>query len=171
MHIIERVVSRALQVMPLNDQYFAGIKKNYLHQRETQAGRASNDLQIAASRLDDRLIQSKKFMEDDDFIKSSEFKSFFYKIKQNELTLSLFPREDPEKNREMVDKLLAYDLESETMTPAEARQLVHRSGMILIPNYDIEKAFFLDQMRRQDKAISYEASGNEGLKRGSSFNL
>ena len=79
--------------------------------------------------------------------------------------------EDPEKNKELVDKLLAYDPERETMTLAKARELVHRSGMILIPNQNIEKAFFLDQMRRQDKAISYEASGNEGLKRGSSFNV
>ena len=57
------------------------------------------------------------------------------------------------------------------MTPAKARELVHMSGMILIPNQDIEKVFVLDQMRRQDKAISYEASGSEGLKRGSGFNV
>ena len=110
-------------------------------------------------------------MEDDDFIKSSEFKSFLYKIKQNELTLSLMPGEDPEKNHELVEKLLAYDPESETMTPAEARELVHISGMILIPNWDIEKAFVLDQMRIQDKAVSYEATGSEGFKRGSGFTV
>ena len=79
--------------------------------------------------------------------------------------------EDPEKNKELVEKLLAYDPESEIMTPAEARELVHRSGMILIPNWDIERAFVLDQMRRQDKAISYEASSSEGLERGSRFNI
>ena len=71
MHIPERVVSRALQVMPGNDEHFVDIRKNYLHQRAIEAGKASSDLQIATSRLDDRLIQSKKFMEDDDFIKSS----------------------------------------------------------------------------------------------------
>ena len=77
MHIPERVVSRALQVMVGNDEYFADIRQNYLHQRETEVGKAFSDLQVAASRLDDRLIQSEKFMKDDDFIKSSEFKSFF----------------------------------------------------------------------------------------------
>lgn len=56
--------------------------------------------------------------------------------------------EDPEKNKELVEKLLSYNPESETMTPAKARELVHRSGMILIPNWDIEKDFVLDQMRR-----------------------
>ena len=54
------------------------------------------------------------------------------------------PGEDPKKNQELVEKFLAYDPESETMTPIEARELVHRSGMILIPNWDIEKAFILD---------------------------
>ena len=42
------------------------------------------------------------------------------------------------------------------MTPVEAKELVQRSGMILVPGQDIEKAFVLDQIRRQDKAISYE---------------
>ena len=63
-------------------------------------------------------------MDDDDFIKSSKFKSFLYKVKQNELTLILMPREDAEKTKELVEKLLAYDLDSDTMTPIEARELV-----------------------------------------------
>ena len=79
--------------------------------------------------------------------------------------------EDPKKNKELVEKLLAYDPESETMTPAEARELVHRSGMILILNWDIGKAFVLDQLRRQDKTISYEATSSEGFKRRSGFNV
>ena len=57
------------------------------------------------------------------------------------------------------------------MTPTKAKELVHRSGMILIPNWDIEKAFVLDQLRRQDKIISYEAIGSDGFKRGSRFNV
>ena len=43
--------------------------------------------------------------------------------------------------------------------------------MILLPHWDIERAFLLDQMRRQDKAISYEATRSEGLNRGSKFNI
>ena len=106
-------------------------------------------------------------MEDDDFIKSSKLKSFLYKIKKNELTLSLMPGEDLEKNKELVDKPLAYDQNSETMTPVEASELVYMSGMILVPNGDIERAFVLDQIRSQDKTISYEASSSEGMKRRS----
>ena len=63
-------------------------------------------------------------MKDDDFIKSFEFKRFLYKMKQNELTLSLKPTKDVEKTKELVEKLLAYYLGSETMTPIEVRELV-----------------------------------------------
>ena len=51
-------------------------------------------------------------MEDDDFIKLSKFNFFLYRVKKNELTLSLMPGEDLGKNKELVDKLLAYDLDS-----------------------------------------------------------
>lgn len=83
-----------------------------MHERAIEAGRASFDLIIVASRFDDRLIQSDKFMEDDDFIKSSKFKFFLYRINKNELRLSLMPGEDPKKNEELVDKFLAYDLDN-----------------------------------------------------------
>ena len=89
-------------------------------------------MQIAASKLDDKVIQSKKFMEDDDFIKLSKFTFFLYKVKQNQITLNLMPREGLEKTKELEKKLLAYDLDSEIMTPTEARELVQRSGMILV---------------------------------------
>ena len=64
MHIPKKVVSRALQIMPGNSEYFVDIRQNYLHQRATEARKASTDLQVAASRIDKRLIQSEKFMED-----------------------------------------------------------------------------------------------------------
>ena len=48
-------------------------------------------------------------------VKSDEFKSFMYKIRQNKLILSLMPGEDLKKNKELVDKLLAYDPNSEIM--------------------------------------------------------
>lgn len=78
MHIPERVVRRALQVILGNDRYFANIRQNYLHERERKVGRYSTNLKSIASRLDDRLIQSEKLMEDDDLIKSLQFKSFLY---------------------------------------------------------------------------------------------
>ena len=56
----------------------------------------------------------------------------------------------------MVQKLQAYDPNSESLTIEEARELVQRSGMIVFPGWDISSSFLLDQMRRQQKSISYE---------------
>ena len=106
------------------------------------------DLQLRARRLDDRVIQSQKFLEDDEFIKSFEFKRFLYKVKQNELTLNIKPREDQEKTKELVERLLAYDLDSEIVTPTKARDLVERSGMLIVPGWDIKREFMLDKIRR-----------------------
>ena len=79
--------------------------------------------------------------------------------------------EDLEKTKELVDKLLAYDPNSKTMAPAEAKELVQRSGMILVPSWDIKRAFILDQIKWQEKVISYEATNSDGLKRGCNFNI
>ena len=56
--------------------------------------------------------------------------------------------EDEEKSKELVEKLLAYDPNSETITPPEARELVERNGIIIVSGWDIERAFVLDQIRR-----------------------
>ena len=57
------------------------------------------------------------------------------------------------------------------MTPIEARELVERSGIIIVLGWDIERAFVLEQIKRQDKEINFEATSSDGLKRGSSFNI
>ena len=43
--------------------------------------------------------------------------------------------------------------------------------MLLVLGWDLEQAFMLDQIRRQDNVISYEALGADGLKRGIGFNI
>ena len=78
-------------------------------------------------------IQAQQFMEDDEFFKSTKCKSFLYKVKQSDLVLKLKPRELEEKRQEIVEKLHAYDPKSEVMTPGKARDLVQRSGMLLVP--------------------------------------
>ena len=72
---------------------------------------------------------------------------------------------------ELVKKIQAYDLESEVMNLEEAKDQVQRSGMLLVPEWDFEQAFMLDQIRRQENAISYEAFGDNGLQRGTGFNI
>jgi hypothetical protein len=57
------------------------------------------------------------------------------------------------------------------MTLKEANDLVQRSGMLLVLGWDLEQEFMLDQIRRQENAISYEAFGADGLQRGIGFNI
>ena len=56
----------------------------------------------------------------------------------------------------LVQKLQEYDPASEALTVEEERDLVTRSGMIFFPGWDISSSFLLDQMRRQEKSISFE---------------
>lgn len=71
----------------------------------------------------------------------------------------------------MVQKLQAYDPNSESLTVEEARELVQRSGMIVFPGWDISSSFLLDQMRRQEKSISYEEINPFGELQGAGFNI
>lgn len=43
--------------------------------------------------------------------------------------------------------------------------------MLLVPGWDLEQDFMLDQIRRQENAISYEAFGIDGLQRGIGFKI
>ena len=95
-------------------------------------------MELAIARLDDRIIQAQKFLEDDEFIKSNEFKSFLYKIKQSELVLKMKLDESNEQRMELIENLQAYDPKSEVTTLEEARDLVQRSGMLLVPGWDLE---------------------------------
>ena len=60
-------------------------------------------------------------------------------VKKNELTLTLRLGENEENTKELVEKILAYDLESEQITPIEAKDLVQRIGILLILGWDLER--------------------------------
>ena len=94
--------------------------------------------------IDDRINEAREFMSDDNFIKSDEFKSFLFKIKQNELALQMKPGDSDEVVVGLVQKLQEYDPASEALTVEEARDLVTRSGVIVFPGWDINSSFLLD---------------------------
>lgn len=50
-------------------------------------------------------------------------------------------------------------------------ELVQRSGMIVFPRWDISSSFLLDQMRRQQKSISYEEINPFGELQGAGLNI
>ena len=69
-----------------------------------------------------------------------------------------------EKISEMVMKLQAYDPDCETLIVEEARELVRRSGIRLLHRWDLNSSFMLDQIRRQEKSVSFEDFGLGGCK-------
>lgn len=75
--------------MPGKNQYFFVLRQNYIKDRVNALKNTLIGLEIATTRLDDRIIQPQNFIEDDEFIKSTELKSFLYKIKQSEMVLKM----------------------------------------------------------------------------------
>ena len=106
--------------------------------------------------IDDRIIEAKEFMDDDNFINSNEFKSFLFKIKRNELKFQIKPGDLDKKIVGLIQKLQEYDPANETLTIEEARDLVRRSGMIILPRWDLSSSFLLDQIWRQEQSVSFE---------------
>ena len=76
-----------------------------------------------------------------------------------------------EKVAEMVQRLQEYDPTSETLTLEEGRELVRRSRMLLFIGWEINSLFLLDQIRKQEKSISFEDVNMFGETRGAGFNI
>ena len=71
----------------------------------------------------------------------------------------------------MVQKLQDYDPASETLTPKEGKELIRRSGLLLFSRWEISSSFLLDQIRKQEKSISFEDTNMFGEKKGVGFNI
>lgn len=110
--------------MPGRSQYFANLTQSYIQDRVIMAEKTLTDLELEAVRLDDKIIQAQKFIEDEDLIKLVKFKRFLYKIKQSELVLKMKPSEYNEQKKELIENLHAYDPKSEVMTLEEKKDIV-----------------------------------------------
>ena len=67
--------------MPQRNQYFYYIRKSYIQDKVDEAKNSLTNHELEKTSLDDIIIQEKWFMEDDDILKSIEFKSSLYKVK------------------------------------------------------------------------------------------
>lgn len=61
MHI-PKVKKRTLQIFPGRSQYFVELRQSYTQDRIIAAENTLIDLELAAVRLDDRIIQAQKFI-------------------------------------------------------------------------------------------------------------
>ena len=89
----------------------------------------------------------------------------------NELSLQFQLGDSPEKIVELVHQLQENDPNSEKLTIEEARALVMRSGMLLFPRWEPSSSFMLDQIRKQDRSVSFEGTNITGELQGSRFNI
>lgn len=85
--------------------------------------------------------------------------------------MQLKPRDSNVQVAEMVKSLQEYDPESETLTFEDAKDLVKGTSMILFQTWEIISSFLLDQIRRQERSISFEDVYAFGELRGSRFNI
>lgn len=169
MDIPQRAREQALQIVPWGSSYFDATRRNFLLQQATLQEKEPRKIDIEIRMLDDKVIQAKELLKHDAFIKYEEFKNFLYKIKQSELVLQLGLGDSEERITKLVNKLQDYDPSSENLTVDEARDLVRRRGMLLFPGWEINSSFLLDQIRRQDKALSFEEENPFGVIQGVGF--
>lgn len=72
--------------------------------------------------------------------------------------MMISPGDSNEKVAELIKKLQEYDPNSEILPVDEARELVKRSEMLIFSSWEMSSSFLLDQIRRQDKSISFEVN-------------
>ena len=89
-----------LQIFPRGTSYFDEARRSYLLQQSNEESQKRLDRE--AKILDDRIIEAHNFFNDDAFIKIEEFKNFLFKVKQNEISLQMTPRDTEEKVTEKV---------------------------------------------------------------------
>lgn len=86
----------------------------------------------------ERVIASKNFLSDDNFVNLDEFNSFWLRVKLKDLS---------------EEEIRNFDKNSIKCTLKEGRELVKKSGILLVPGWDLEKIFVLDQVMRHEDLV------------------
>ena len=81
------------------------------------------------------------------------------------------PRDNEKKVAELVQKLRDYDPSNETLTIDEARDLIKRSGMLLFSGWEIRSSFLLNQIKRQERYVSFVDTNVYQETKGFGFNV
>lgn len=120
---------------------------------------------------DERIINSLRFMEDDDFIHAREFKDFWIKMKMKQfddrLKINLIRVDDLKHAEVQAQTMEELNIDNVNITPKEARELVSKSNMLIIPRMELSKVFLLDQIRVQDDpklVVEFDSKGVSGTR-------
>lgn len=103
---------------------------------------------------DERVVASLRFMENENFIYTNEFKYFWIKMKMkhfNErLKINLIGADESKQVKIQAQTLEELNIHNINVTAQEARELVLKSDMMIIPRMELSKVFLLDYNRAQD---------------------
>lgn len=98
--------------------------------------------------MDERVIASKNFMSNDNFVNIDEFKSFWIR----------------EKLKDMFEvEIRNFDKSSIKCTPEEGRQLVKKSDILLVLGWELGNFLVQDQIMRQEDPIYHKNLESMGL--------
>lgn len=97
---------------------------------------------------DERIIPSKHFISNYNFVNTPGFKSFWLREKLKNLS---------------DEEIRNFYKDSIRCTPKEGREMLAKSDMLLVPGWDLEKIFLLDQIMRQKGPLFSKELGKPGL--------
>lgn len=121
-----------------------------VHGYEAQVRKEANLVNTS----DKRVAMSMRFLDDDNFIHSQEFKLFWLKTKMKEFEeskqVNLRGVEEMKHEEVIAQTLKEMRLDETNLTLAEAREMVLNISMLIILGMTMKQTFLLDQVRQQD---------------------
>lgn len=119
---------------------------------------------------DDKVVASLRFMENDDFIYTNEFKDFWIKMRMEQLDerlkINLIGANESKQAEIQTQTLEKLNIDNINVTPQEARELVLKSDMMIIPRMELSKVSILDQIRAHyDPMLVAQFDSEEGVSR------
>ena len=122
--IPKKAREKALSILSRNSQYFYNVRRSNLMAQANEDDKRAKKLELHTQMIDDRTIEANEFINNENFIKIEEFKSFFFKLKQTKLSLQMKLGDSNEIEANMVKKLQEYDPASKNIIIEEARELI-----------------------------------------------
>lgn len=92
------------------------------------------------------MLHQQKFLSDDSFVKTEEFKDFLRWHKTEQTRSQLIADGKETITNEALVALQSYDPENEDISPEEAKKMVLGSGILLAEGWDLASAFIIDQI-------------------------
>ena len=123
------------------------IERSILH----LVGHYVQILERIDAKKDERILESRFFLNDDSSIKSKEFIVVLYKHKGKLLRLSI-PNISPRNEQELMSNIKEdIKREAEHMTLERGRQLLNEVGVMALPSWELSASYIFDSLIKSGK--------------------